>query len=257
MKRSFTQISLGLVLASLVFIYSCSEKNPLPISQANFKITTVAPEVDVPIQFENLSLNTSIYAWDFGDGTTDSLTIDPSHTYESPGDYLVKLTAYTEDGQKSEAIEEVSVGERYLTGMYLINIDMVDEEGNPWDDDGSGPDVLYQLGPTDATTLDDLVYVLLDSLNVGQLQTPIGITTENLVPEDYKLSNKDYFVLVEEIDTVDNQAVFNFMAEVVFNPVIPEDEFVTVIKREDGTGDITIPFADLYKYQWFLEFVIR
>ncbi len=262
-KRSFTKMSLVALLASASFIYSCSEKDPLPLSQANFRIASVAPEIDLPVKFENLSLNASVYAWDFGDGSKDSLVIAPEHIYTQPGSYLVKLTAYTEDGQRSEAIEEVKVGTRYLTGMFIINIPMTDPNGNPWDNDGTGPDVLFQLGPTDATTLDELSFVLIESLNVGQFQTPIGITTEDLVPQNYRLSNKEFFILLEEVDPENLEAEPRTMAEVVFNPVNPEDEFVTVTKRAGttsgiiGTGDIVIPFIVLQEYQFYLEFVIR
>jgi PKD repeat protein len=256
-KTQFNNILGILLVGSVALNTSCSNTDPLPISVANFEVVSVAPEVDVPVKFENQSLNSSIYAWDFGDGATDSLTIAPEHAYDSPGNYLVKLTAYTEDGQKSEAIKEVSVGERFLTGMYIIHLDMLDTEGNPWDDDGSGPDVLFQLGPTDAEVLEDLVFVYFDSLNVGQFSTPIGISTDNLVPDDYKLTNQEFFILMEEVDTVDNAPVYTPMAEVVFNPVVQEDEFITVTKRENGTGDIAIPFIVLDEYQWFLEFVIR
>jgi len=256
-KRLFTHLIYSIVAVALLSMYSCNEKDPLPISTASFKVTSVAPEVDVPVQFENLSLNAAIYTWDYGDGNRDSLVIDPSHTYDAPGDYLVKLTAYTEDGQMSESMEEISVGERFLTGMYIISISMVDGQGNPWDDDGSGPDVLFQLIPEDAETLDDVVFVLLDSLNVGQLRTPIGITTDNLVPEDYLLSNKEYSIVLENVDTVNNEAQFTPMVSVPFNPIVQEDEFITVTKREDGTGDIAIPFIVLEGFQFFLEFVIR
>ncbi len=217
-----------------------------------------APEVDVPIKFENLSLNASSYKWDFGDGAFDSLNIAPEHTYSDPGTYTVKLTAYTEDGQMSEAIDDIVIGERFLTGMFLININMNDPEGNPWDEDGSGPDVLYQLGPSDATSLDDLVFVFIDSLNVGQFGTPIGISTDDLVPDNYKLSNKEFFILLEEIDTVNNEPVFTTMVDLGFNPVIPdEEEFITFVKREDGTGDITIPFIVIDEYQFYLQFEIK
>ena len=261
MKKSLTKISLGLALGSMVFIYSCSEKDPLPLSKADFIVATLGPEVSVPVKFENLSFNSSVYAWDFGDGNTDSLTVAPEHTYTAPGNYLVKLKAYTEDGQVTEAVEEVKVGERFLTGMYLISISMTDPNGDPWDADGSGPDVLFQLGPNDATTLDDLVFVYIDSLNVGQFRTPIGISTDDLIPDDYKLLNKEYFILLEEIDTVNNEAEFRNMAEVVFNPVVQDDEFITVTKREEANGDISgdivIPFIVLQNYQFFLTFIVK
>ncbi len=257
MKRLISKIYLGLVLSSIALMYSCNEKDPLPLSKADFRIASVAPEVSLPVKFENLSFNASMYAWDFGDGNKDSLVIAPEHTYTAPGNYLVKMRAYTEDGQVSEAVKEVKVGERFLTGMFLISISMTDPDGNPWDDDGSGPDVLFQFGPTDATSLDDLSFILIDSLNVGQFQTPIGITTEDFVPQNFRLTNKDFFILLEEVDPENIANNPRSMAEVVFNPLLPEDDFITITKREDNTGDIVVPFIVLDQYQFFLTFVIR
>lgn len=243
-----------LLLGAFIFLSSCSETDPLPVSKADFKITSVAPEIDAPVQFENLSLNASAFVWDYGDGFKDSLVIDPSHIYSEPGDYVVKMTAYTEDGQKSEALKDIEVGERFLTGMWLININMVDSLGNPWDDDGSGPDVLYQLFPEDISSEEEYVWVFYDSLNVGtQNFTPTGISLN----EDYKLENKDYIILLEEIDMGDEEADPRFMAGEIFNPVVPESDYITVTKREDGTGDIVIPFADLNQFQFYLEFEIK
>lgn len=255
MKKLFTNISLALLIGAVIFITSCSETDPLPISKADFKVTSVAPEVDVTVQFENLSLNAASYAWDYGDGTFDTLTIDPEHIYTEPGLYTVKLTAYTQDGQKSEAIKDVEVGRRYLTGMFLISINMNDENGDPWDDDGSGPDVLYILGPSDQSS--DDVGFFADSLNVGQLSTPLGISDQNLIPDDYELLNKDYVILLQEIDTEDENADPRLMFGLDFNPVFPDPEIINLTKREDGTGDMTIPFIVSREYQFLLEFVIR
>ena len=47
------------------------------------------------------------------------------------------------------------------------------------------------------------------------------------------------------------------MIELNFNPVIVDGESITEIKRENGTGDLTIPFIVFDKYQFFLEFEIR
>lgn len=261
MKKLFTNLFLGLSIGTFIFLTSCSETDPLPISMADFKVTTVGPEINVPVQFENLSLNASAYKWDYGDGTFDSLVIDPTHTYDVPDTYTVTMTAYTEDGQTSVAMHDVDVGQRYLTAMWLLNINMLDENGDPWDDDGSGPDVLYQFGPNDATSLDELVYVYIDSLNVGEYRTPIAISDQDLIPADYELLDKDYFILLEDIDTVNNEPEFVFMASVEFNPVNPADEFITVSKRDDGSGniigDIAIPFVVIDEYQFFLEFVVK
>lgn len=254
MKNHFTRIILLLSVPGYFLLTSCDETDPLPVSMPNFKITTIAPEVDIPVQFENLSKNTAAVAWEFGDGETDSLKLDPTHTYTEPGTYSVKMTAYTEDGQFESAIQDVVVGERFLTGMYLININMVDSLGNPWDSDGSGPDVLYQLFPMrNDITEEEYIWVFYDSLNVGEFSTPTGIGGI----QDYKLNNEDYAVLLEEIDTEDPEADSRFMAGYIFNPIIPENDFITVTKRENGTGDIVIPFADLDQFQFYLEFEIQ
>lgn len=42
------------------------------------------------VSFTNTSVNTNLFHWDFGDGTT-STDADPIHTYTSPGDYIVVL----------------------------------------------------------------------------------------------------------------------------------------------------------------------
>ena len=251
MKKLFTNITILGVSGLMVFMSACDKTDPLPISKASFVIVSTAPEVDVPVKFENQSLNAASFVWDYGDGESDSLVVAPEHTYASPGDYSVKMTAYTEDGQKSESVQDITVGERFLTGMFIMNINMKDDNGDPWDDDGSGPDVLFQLGPQDATSLDDLAFVFIDSLNVGQFKTPIGITTQDLLQPDYKLTNKDFFILLEEVDTVNNQPEYTTMANIPFNPVVQSDEFITVTKRTDGTGDIAIPFAVLQEYQFF------
>lgn len=44
--------------------------------------------------FTNLSTGATHYLWDFGDGNVDSTSGSPSHTFASPGNYTVTLTAY-------------------------------------------------------------------------------------------------------------------------------------------------------------------
>jgi hypothetical protein len=253
MKKFYSNRNLYLALVLGFFSIACDSTDPLPISTAGFKVTSVAPEVNVPVQFENLSLNADVYSWDYGDGNKDSLVTDPMHTYDAPGAYTVTLRAYTKDGQKSESQMDVDVGERYLTAMYLINIDMTDENGDPWDADGSGPDVFFQFFPEDITSEEEFIGVFYDSLNVGTNATPTGISGI----ENYKLLNKNYVVLTEEINTADLEEDPRYMDGVLFNPINPEDDYITVTKREDGSGDIVIPFVDLLQYQYYLEFEIK
>ena len=76
---------------------------------------------------------------------------------------------------------------------------MKDGDGKPWDNDGSGPDVLMQLGPVNFESEDEIEGFFVDSLNVGQFQTPIGISTLDILRQDYKLTNEDFFILLEDL----------------------------------------------------------
>ena len=93
MKKFYTTRLLYVIVLAAV-AWACDSTDPLPISTANFKVTSVAPEINLPVQFENLSTNAASFVWDYGDGNKDSLVIDPSHTYTTPGTYSVKMTAY-------------------------------------------------------------------------------------------------------------------------------------------------------------------
>lgn len=63
----------------------------LPITVADF---FAEPEacINSPIQFQNNSTTSQDFFWDFGDGTTTSLT-NPVHTYDAPGTYEIMLVA--------------------------------------------------------------------------------------------------------------------------------------------------------------------
>ena len=47
--------------------------------------------VPAPIQFTNTSANASTYKWMFGDGTSNTTTLNPMHTYTASGTYSVQL----------------------------------------------------------------------------------------------------------------------------------------------------------------------
>lgn len=57
------------------------------------------------INFTNLSISATDYAWDFGDGNT-STEANPSNTYAADGTYIVKLTA-TDKLNKTSTTEKV------------------------------------------------------------------------------------------------------------------------------------------------------
>jgi Zn-dependent metalloprotease len=62
--------------------------------QASFNAnSTFSCSSPFTVQFANLSNNTNVYSWDFGDGSPISNANLPSHTYNSPGSYNVTLIA--------------------------------------------------------------------------------------------------------------------------------------------------------------------
>jgi Zn-dependent metalloprotease len=54
---------------------------------------TTACKAPLTVQFSNISVNANTYFWDFGDGSTSTLT-NPSHTFGADGDYNVQLIGY-------------------------------------------------------------------------------------------------------------------------------------------------------------------
>lgn len=45
------------------------------------------------VDFENLSVNADDYIWNFGDGSPTTTVVNPSHTFDNPGNYSVQLIA--------------------------------------------------------------------------------------------------------------------------------------------------------------------
>ena len=252
--------TLIVVVPFILFLIACEEKDPLPLSNASFRVSSIAPEAFNEIIFENLSTNAISYEWDFGDGSEKSNEKAPVHTYDESADFIVTLKAFTTDNQVSTETQVINVGQRYLTGMYFANINMKDAQGNPWDDDGSGPDVLMQFGPSSFEGEEDIVGFFQDSFSTKDFDTAFGISVLDLLPENYLLTNEEHFILLEEVDSVANQvdsAIYTPMIELRFNPVVVDGEAITEVKREDGTGDLTIPFITTDEYHFFLQFEIR
>lgn len=49
------------------------------------------------IAFDNNSIGAVHHVWDFGDNSSASFEVNPSHTFVSPGNYVVRLTVYDAD----------------------------------------------------------------------------------------------------------------------------------------------------------------
>jgi len=55
------------------------------------------------VEFDNLSVNALGYSWSFGDGNFSS-DFEPTHTYATPGNYNIVLTAFNNCGQVATEI---------------------------------------------------------------------------------------------------------------------------------------------------------
>ena len=85
---------------------------------ANFTITSETVFNNLPIQFQNLTLNGVTYDWDFGDGNS-STDVHPSNTYLEPGFYTVTLIAYDDKGCTDTLSRIIEIEEEWY--IYVPN----------------------------------------------------------------------------------------------------------------------------------------
>jgi PKD repeat protein len=84
-------------------------------------------EVDEEIQFDgydskDIDGDIVSYKWDFGDGNTSS-GVSPTHIYEKPGEYVVKLTVTDDDGKTDTDTTTATISEKEskeLPGLEAI-----------------------------------------------------------------------------------------------------------------------------------------
>ncbi len=230
MKNIITNVSLVLTIGVVIFISSCNETDPLPISKAGFEVIDENKlEKFVPVKFVNLSTNYATFRWDFGDGTFDSLNISPEHTYLDDGIYDVSLIATTEDGQESTEIQSVDIKKRVLVAFTVTNISFVDENGEPWDDDGTGPDLVFIFGAQSDEDFSD--YIFTDT--VYNL-TPADLPLDWEFPRGngLELNSELYELVLVDADPETPENPNDLMFGIEFDPVLYEFD----IKDDDDNG---------------------
>lgn len=75
-------------------------------------------------QFTNITTNYNYVSWDFGDGFTAGNINNPSHVYEKPGTYIVKLSVYSSGGLNGTYIDSVIVKKPVSTTMEASILDI-------------------------------------------------------------------------------------------------------------------------------------
>lgn len=61
-------------------------------------------------------------SWDWGDGSSTTKFFPAAHSYSTPGQYAVKVTANWKDGETASRTQEVSVGTGILSNCFAMKI---------------------------------------------------------------------------------------------------------------------------------------
>jgi PKD repeat protein len=106
---------VALIAFTIAATISC-KKLPEP----SFSITQIDnPEAGETIQFINKSINATTYNWEFGDGGTSVLE-SPEYIFQTPGSYVVKLTAFNEDGEERTS-QSITINQPTILGFQVFD----------------------------------------------------------------------------------------------------------------------------------------
>jgi PKD repeat protein len=99
------------------------------ILNAEFYARSRAGDAPFNARFSNMTIGEyTAFEWNFGDGTTDNLNANPSHTYENPGIYTVSLSVTGPAGTNTETkVGHIYVGQ---PPTLLAEFSSSDEEVN-------------------------------------------------------------------------------------------------------------------------------
>lgn len=86
---------------------------PEPTLETDFEYEPATPTVDDTVSFTASVIEADnpveTYSWAFGDGTSEALTKEATHTFETEGSYEVTLTVTDSDGNTDSTTKTVSV----------------------------------------------------------------------------------------------------------------------------------------------------
>jgi hypothetical protein len=102
--------------AMLISFTECKKKDA-PAPAACFTSNKQSVVDSQIVTFNNCSSNASSYEWDFGDGTSSTIS-SPTKLYSTNGTYTVRMTA-SGNGKQSTATQTILVGDLYIDKLVI------------------------------------------------------------------------------------------------------------------------------------------
>ena len=177
---------LACVVALAGFLTACGDDEPSgPVPTVEFTQDRNFLEPGDEVTFVNNSTDSDDFFWDFGDGGI-SRERNPTYTYTETGDFTVTLRARGSGGQEASSTSSIVVGSRFVVGIDFVKINPLDPDGVAWDDDDTGPDLVFWIDRTANNTdprffgvADDLVQTDLPLVGSLSPEGQFAFTSEN------------------------------------------------------------------------------
>lgn len=207
-------------LAAIILIYSCSgDDTPAVVPTPGFNQDRLFIEPGETVTFTNTSTDGQSFSWNFGDNSTVSTDENPTHTFNSVGNFTITLSVTSSTGDVATTTSSVTVGNRYAVALAVTEVLFVNGNGEPWDQDGSGPEILFGFFPAGQAEFDP--FILGDDLTADDLPIAGGIDVSLQVP----FTNADWtFVFLDNDDPFTDPNVSDVMTTFSLNPVTIQSE---------------------------------
>ena len=169
-----------------VLVGGCKKEGFVDPPKADFYYNTYAFLAGANINFIDLSTNAVSYSWDFGDGTGSSEE-NPIHRFADTGSYNVSLTVKNEKGATDTKLKWVQIHAYHpksvqIHSIKVIDIPFKDAQGDTFDWQPGGPDVLVQI----RHGIDSMLYETDTKWDVDSLDLPFDIQiADEVILDDF------------------------------------------------------------------------